>query len=260
MEEKIKIIDNSGDRDFFTIVPNYILNHSTANDQSLYLQMKRYAGEDGKCFATQETLKSKTGMGRQSLLKSLNYLIKHKWVEYVGMTGGKTRPIKTYKINNIWQKNNDYYKENQEIVSETAVSFNQEIVSETARDSVQNSTKIVSETAIEEEPVSRRTNKEEPTLATPSVADEPIKEYLNKFSTINPSYEQLFSNKTQRAAMDRLLKKHGAEKIDKLLEILPKSNQQDFAPVCTTPLQLEQKLAALLLFLNKQNKKGIQSL
>jgi hypothetical protein len=48
----VKILDNSGDKRYFTIVPNYILNHSTAIDQALYLQMKRLAGDEGLCFAT----------------------------------------------------------------------------------------------------------------------------------------------------------------------------------------------------------------
>ncbi|MDE1767714.1 MAG: helix-turn-helix domain-containing protein, partial [Thaumarchaeota archaeon] len=94
--EKIEIKDNSGDRGYFTIIPNYILNHSTAIDQALYLQMKRIAGEDGHCFATEQTLRKKLGIGRQAFQKSLKYLIDHKWISFVGLTGGKTRPIKTY--------------------------------------------------------------------------------------------------------------------------------------------------------------------
>ena len=42
---QINIKDESGDRDCFTIIPNYIANHSTANDQALYFQMKRFAGD-----------------------------------------------------------------------------------------------------------------------------------------------------------------------------------------------------------------------
>ena len=107
---EIRIEDNSGDREFFTIIPNFVLNHSSSTDQSLYLQMKRFAGEEGRCFATQETLIKKLGIGLKSYRKSLDYLIKKGWIEFIGMTEGKTRPIKTYKINNIWQENSEYYK------------------------------------------------------------------------------------------------------------------------------------------------------
>ena len=47
MEQKLLVDDGSGDKEFFTIVPNFILNHSTATEQALYLQLKRLAG-DGK--------------------------------------------------------------------------------------------------------------------------------------------------------------------------------------------------------------------
>src|SRR3990167_8246520 len=106
---KYKIQDDSGDKDYFTIIPNYIANHSTANDQSLYFQMKRYAGEDGECFATEATLMKKMGIGQKAFNKSLKYLIDRGWISYIGRTKGKTRPIKTYKINNIWKLNNDSY-------------------------------------------------------------------------------------------------------------------------------------------------------
>ena len=41
--KNLSISDESGDKKYFTLVPNYILNHSSAIDQSLYLQMKRFA-------------------------------------------------------------------------------------------------------------------------------------------------------------------------------------------------------------------------
>ena len=110
MANKFKIKDESGDKEFFTIIPNYILNHSTANDQALYFQMKKITGEDGKCFATEKTLMGKLGIGKKAFDKSLNYLLKKRWITYIGLTEGKTRPIKTYRINNIWKLNIDYYK------------------------------------------------------------------------------------------------------------------------------------------------------
>src|SRR3990167_5493010 len=119
---RIKIQDESGDRKYFTQIPNYIANHSTANDQALYFQMKRYAGEDGECFATAETIRKKMGIGVNSYNKSLQYLLSKKWVRFVGMTKGKTRPIKTYAIVDIWKLN---IMEYQEILPRTAVSSRQ---------------------------------------------------------------------------------------------------------------------------------------
>ncbi len=146
--EKIKIKDESGDRKYWTQIPNYIANHSTANDQALYFQMKRYAGENGQCFATQETIMKKMGIGRMAYNKALNYLLKKKWIRFTGMTNGKTRPIKTYSIVDIWKLN---IMEYEKIPSRTAVS-SKKIPSETTGDTGQNSSKIPTRTAIEEEP------------------------------------------------------------------------------------------------------------
>lgn len=132
--DEIKIHDESGDKRYFTIIPNYILNHSSANDQALYLQMKRYAGEDGECFATQKTLMEKMGIGERTLRKSLNYLLEHGWITFVGLTNGKTRPVKTYKINDIWKINTEFYKK--KIVVKRALSPKKQ------KDSGQMTTKI----------------------------------------------------------------------------------------------------------------------
>ena len=118
---KYKIIDETGDHKYFTIIPNYILNHSSANDIALYNIMKKATGENGLCFMTEETMCKKLGIGEKSLHKSLEYLLNHKWIKFVGMTSARTRPIKTYKILDIWKKNTDFYS-NEKIPSEIALS------------------------------------------------------------------------------------------------------------------------------------------
>lgn len=232
---RIKIKNNSGDRDFFTIVPNYILNHSTSNDQALYLQMKRYAGEDGECFATQETLMKNLGIGKHAYRKSLDYIIKKGWIDFVGLSGGKTRPIKTYKINNIWQENSNYYKK---IPSRMAVSKDS---ADLDGDTVQNGSKIPSRSAIEEEPC-----EEEPlrrNVAKLCFAN--LNEIIDLFRNVNPSWKRLFANKTQRGALERLLQEHGEDKVRATIEALPKINSIEYLTATTTPLELEKNLGKI---------------
>lgn len=109
-KKEIQIIDKSGDKDFFTIIPNMVINHSTAIQRALYLEMKRFGGEEGRCFATEETMMKRLKVGKISFDKALNYLLSKKWIEFIGFTESKTRPIKTYKISNIWQENSKSYK------------------------------------------------------------------------------------------------------------------------------------------------------
>ena len=107
--DKIKIIDSSGDRKYFTILPNFILNHSTGNEQALYAQMKRFAGENGKCFATQISLGKKLGWGRTKVSKIINKLVRREWIELVGTKIFKTSPVNVYRVVNLWRTNTDFY-------------------------------------------------------------------------------------------------------------------------------------------------------
>ena len=107
------IQDRSGDKKYFTIVPNFILNHSSANDQALYMQMKRLAGDNGTCAVGYRYFTEKLGIGYEGYKKSIKYLIEHNWIDYVGKkqvlkSRGK-KAVDIYKVNDIWKMNIDHY-------------------------------------------------------------------------------------------------------------------------------------------------------
>ncbi len=77
-----------------------------------------------------------------------------------------------------------------------------------------------------------------------------LNQIIDLFKGVNPSFEKIFKNKTQRAALERLVKKYGAENISKVItEILPKTNIMKFAPHIYTPLELEDRLGRLKDFI-----------
>jgi len=82
-----------------------------------------------------------------------------------------------------------------------------------------------------------------------------VNELIELFSAVNPSYARLFVNKAQRAAMERLLRKHGREKMERVIKSLPMTNRMRYAPVITTPLKLEERLGDLLAFMAKERLK-----
>jgi hypothetical protein len=117
MEQRnLNIEDNSGDKKYFTIVPNFILNHSTAVDQAVYLQLKRLTDESNKmiCYPSFRYLTKQLGIGVNSLRKSIKYLIEHRWIEDRGKqrirTAGGYQFVQTYKVNDIWKLNMDYFQ------------------------------------------------------------------------------------------------------------------------------------------------------
>ena len=109
-----EVKDESGDRKYFTIIPNYILNHSTATAQALYMQLKRLAGENGLAYPSRDFLVNQLKISKPTLRKEFIYLLEKGWIEYVGekevMTAGGNQKVKAYRINDIWKLNCESYK------------------------------------------------------------------------------------------------------------------------------------------------------
>lgn len=117
MQDELIIEDGSGDHKYYTMIPNIVLNHSSANDQALYSQMKRFAGEKsggGYCSASKRTLMKKMKIGRVALNESITYLIDHKWIKKIGtrkvMTDSGAQDVDVYRVNDIWKMNADFYQ------------------------------------------------------------------------------------------------------------------------------------------------------
>lgn len=111
--DNMHVEDGSGDRKYFTIIPNFVLNHSTANDQALYLQMKRIAGDGGVCEAGSRHFMKQLGIGRQAYNTSLEYLIGKGWITKEGkkkvITQGGVQELNVYRVNDLWQLNNAHF-------------------------------------------------------------------------------------------------------------------------------------------------------
>lgn len=110
MEEKTKIIDESGDRKYFTQIPNIIVNHSTAYEQSLYLIMKRLAGEHGSCFASMNWLAQKMGIHRTTVPVIIKKLLRRKWIKEIESKRVRGGLVKQFIIVDLWQLNIQEYE------------------------------------------------------------------------------------------------------------------------------------------------------
>lgn len=78
--------------------------------------------------------------------------------------------------------------------------------------------------------------------APASGAGNEIAEIITLFKEVNPSIGKYYANKTQRAAVDRMLKLYGKVELAKIISVLPEINQRKYWPKSTTPLQLEDNL------------------
>jgi len=140
-----------------------------------------------------------------------------------------------YKINNIWKLNQDHYEK---IPSESTVSKD---TSQKERDTSQKHNKIPPRSTIEEEQRKEEHIKNN-TIAASNAAGKDIKEIIDLFQEVNPSYRKMFGNTTQRAAIERMLKLFGRQKVEDMVKALPMVNAKKYWPKSTTPVQLEDNL------------------
>lgn len=117
--QKIKVEDESGDRKYFTIIPNLVLNHSTATAQALYMQLKRLAGERGVAYPGSRYLMDKLGISQPTLRKELRYLLEKGWIEFAGekeiSTDGGRQKVTSYRVVDLWELNARHYARGEKI-------------------------------------------------------------------------------------------------------------------------------------------------
>lgn len=109
MSENISFIDNSGDKDYFTMIPNVIVNGYNAIESGVYLYIKRKAGEDGEWFESKENTAKKLGISDNYFRKILRKLEVDKRIVCIGTKIVKTSPVKIYRICDIWKENSLQY-------------------------------------------------------------------------------------------------------------------------------------------------------
>ena len=80
-----------------------------------------------------------------------------------------------------------------------------------------------------------------------AVADD-LNSLIGMFKEVNPSYEKLYSNTTQRKALADMLSTHGRDKVEWSINFARRVYGKQYAPQITTPVQLEQKLGSLIAY------------
>lgn len=78
-----------------------------------------------------------------------------------------------------------------------------------------------------------------------SVAGKEINDLIELFKEVNPSYKILFGNRTQYAALIRMIKEHGEEKLRDMIVALPQVNKIKYMPITTTPYELEKNMGKI---------------
>ena len=240
-KEKIKIQDESNDRKYFTQIPNIIVNHSTAYEQSLYLIMKRIAGENGSCYASLNTLSDKMGVHKTTVSKTISKLLKREWIKEADQVRVRGGSVRQFLIVDLWRLNIEEYESGAEMTTIGSGAV------------VDGSGAVVDGSGAKSD--TKKNEEEEPIKKIANSLN--LQVVIELFKELDPfSYSRFFSNKTQRSAAERLVKKMGIEKLQNAIKFAAEANKTPYAPTTTTPLQLENNLAKLQAFYLKQKDKG----
>jgi len=220
MQNKFKIIDESGDRNYFTIVPNYIVNHSTPYEQAIYLYMKRRAGETGTCWSSAQEIAKHLSISRNTVSRYREKLVKRGWIKVVGYKG-KTKPTPEYRVVDIWKLNVDHYKKESSLREQ---SFNR-VVKEMEK--VQDVNLVSSSVVHKEEPLKKNQyfSKEKQSKALVSYGNKDINDLIFLLMQRGEIKKLDGSEKQNRRYCHLAMKKfNGRKGVEALIKIASKSD------------------------------------
>ena len=214
---------------------------------AVYNSLSRHAEfHTQEAFPSEELIAEEHGIGRKSVQRSIKQLKganmikverakrKGKWLNNMYYLVDKSEWIKPKDIKDLWRTKRHWRRKPEDIKTQTMGQ--QDPIKDTN----------IKDTNVKE-------------LATPAVVarkDQVIFDLIELFKPINPTYQRLFGNITQRASLERLVKQFGREKIENMIKYLPKIFGKPYAPRITTPYLLEQKLADLIAYTKQEQSKG----
>lgn len=87
-----------------------------------------------------------------------------------------------------------------------------------------------------------------------------ISSIIKEFENIDIKNKTYYGNTTQRKACSFLIENYGLDKVVKVInEVLPKSNELDYFPTITSPLQLRDKWTSLESAIKKYQSKKLST-
>jgi hypothetical protein len=249
-----KFIDKSGDKKYFTVVPNMIVNGFNAIENGVYLYIKRRAGETGQFFETQENACKKMSINLKTFRKILKKFVAEGTIKHIGWKKFKTHPIKVYEVIDVWEKNKNNYKSNGE---NRPISSQKKEVMGKIDPLVMGKIDLQKKNPIEEEPTTDTTTVVSVSKAHPKFGDPLVNEAIKYFESIHPTVKRLKKIVLNRNTAYRMLKKLGLPKLKRTIAYAVQIRTLPYSPQIYNFMDLEEKMPKLLDFYQRQKKKGV---
>jgi hypothetical protein len=208
----------------------------------------------GECFTTYEEIRHST----KATLSAIDHCIR--WLKSARQitTRKATRGFYVFILNFAKYQSNPKAKSDTEARQERKKSETEsetEIAINKLKNKEKIDTKAIQKAKQEREKSDTTNNNVNNNTITNVIVQSEINDLIALFKNVNPSYKQLFKNKTERSCLERLLKEIGREQLEAAIKILETTNKMDYAPVITTPYHLEKKIGNLMAFVQKQKLK-----
>ena len=181
-----------------------------------------------KCFPSQELIGKELSIHPRTVRRYLKLFEKHKLIE-----------VEREKAGGLWVGNTYWLLDKTEWVSRGTESSHHQ----RTQDAVSEDTGCTDQRAQSPHKDTKVKNTKEEDIAGASPAD--VVSVIDSFKGISIAYKKWYGNTTQRKSIKNLIDSYGLDKVLKVVAFLPKSNGREFFPTITTPLQLEDKWAAL---------------
>jgi len=217
---------------------------------AIYVSLCRHANnETQECFPAQSKIAEELGIVERTVRNYIGLFEKYHLItverEYDPRTKKRLNNVYTLVDRECWDK------------PEAIVAFGK------ARGTKQHKPEATDDTNRRHQLPNKETNNNKTynnktKLATTGVVAD-TNSLIELFKTINPTYENIYKNKTERSALENLVKKFGREKVEATIKALPSIVNKKYAPTITKPTQLENKLAELIQFVNKEKSQDKKS-
>jgi len=224
---------------------------------AIYLSLCRHAdNETQKCFPAIKTIAEELNTGESTVKQYIHIFEKYRIISIQR----EKNPITKRWLNNVYQLNDkeEWIKPDKPLKKKRERSQSQSLTL-----AIQSQRKADPEPTVvksQSQPLAHKEtliyNKTHNKEATPLAIADNINSLIELFKPINPTYQRLFANKSQRQAIERLVKQFGQEKVENMIKYLPTVFGKPYAPRISTPYQLEQKLADLISYRQQERSKG----
>lgn len=111
----------------------------------------------------------------------------------------------------------------------------------------------IEENSIEENSIEEKPSKN--TKAEDKLLHGEISQIIKLFEDVDVKNKTYYSNKTQRSACKFLIEEYGFDSVEKVVKLLPQTNQQEYFPKITNPYELKEKYQKLAIALSQVKRK-----